>query len=236
MCRLAIVALALAGCVGSDESTSSQDLSGAVHTTDGSGGIVDGNIYGAKEDVYLDGGPRSNGPALDEGTYMFQVTDPSGKKLLSSDDIACRSFHVSSAGVVDAVLGDACAHATGVDVNGGITIQLVPFADTPNHGGEYKLWVSTDSSFAHKDSKTDNFKVKSHGHHGDDEDNDDEDDDDDNGGGGCGCNTCPPPAPVCGDGHVDAGEECDDGNLLDGDGCDKTCKLETNNCPQHCGP
>jgi large repetitive protein len=31
---------------------------------------------------------------------------------------------------------------------------------------------------------------------------------------------------VCGDGHVDMGEECDDGNNVDGDGCSSTCKNE----------
>ena len=31
---------------------------------------------------------------------------------------------------------------------------------------------------------------------------------------------------VCGDGHVDPGEECDDGNTLSGDGCSSTCKIE----------
>jgi len=35
-----------------------------------------------------------------------------------------------------------------------------------------------------------------------------------------------PPAPVCGDGVVDAGEACDDGNLDAGDGCDATCAIE----------
>ena len=35
-----------------------------------------------------------------------------------------------------------------------------------------------------------------------------------------------PPAPVCGDGVVEAGEACDDGNLDAGDGCDPTCALE----------
>ncbi|HFE47123.1 MAG TPA: hypothetical protein ENJ18_16830 [Nannocystis exedens] len=32
------------------------------------------------------------------------------------------------------------------------------------------------------------------------------------------------PAPVCGDGTVDDGEECDDGNTEDGDGCTAECK------------
>ncbi len=35
-----------------------------------------------------------------------------------------------------------------------------------------------------------------------------------------------PPAPICGDGVVDAGEACDDGNLEAGDGCDPSCALE----------
>lgn len=33
------------------------------------------------------------------------------------------------------------------------------------------------------------------------------------------------PAPVCGDGRVDEGEECDDGNATDGDACRSDCTL-----------
>ena len=33
-----------------------------------------------------------------------------------------------------------------------------------------------------------------------------------------------PPAPVCGNGYLEAMEECDDGNLVDGDGCDAACQ------------
>ncbi len=39
--------------------------------------------------------------------------------------------------------------------------------------------------------------------------------------------------PVCGDGHVDAGEQCDDGNVNNGDGCSSTCQNETP--PAGCG-
>jgi cysteine-rich repeat protein len=35
-----------------------------------------------------------------------------------------------------------------------------------------------------------------------------------------------PLAPVCGNGHVDPGEQCDDGNRISGDGCSSTCRLE----------
>lgn len=34
------------------------------------------------------------------------------------------------------------------------------------------------------------------------------------------------PAPVCGDGIIQAGEECDDGNTVNGDGCSEYCKRE----------
>ncbi|MCK5211358.1 DUF11 domain-containing protein [Candidatus Parcubacteria bacterium] len=36
----------------------------------------------------------------------------------------------------------------------------------------------------------------------------------------------PPPAPYCGDGHLDPGEQCDDGNNVSGDGCSATCTTE----------
>jgi cysteine-rich repeat protein len=34
------------------------------------------------------------------------------------------------------------------------------------------------------------------------------------------------PAPVCGNGLIEAGEQCDDGNLTNGDGCSSHCTLE----------
>src|SRR5262249_20222251 len=34
------------------------------------------------------------------------------------------------------------------------------FDDTPNPGGEYKVWVSTDCNFDNNSSKTDNFQVR----------------------------------------------------------------------------
>lgn len=35
-----------------------------------------------------------------------------------------------------------------------------------------------------------------------------------------------PPAPVCGNGRVDPGENCDDANVVSGDGCSATCVSE----------
>jgi cysteine-rich repeat protein len=37
---------------------------------------------------------------------------------------------------------------------------------------------------------------------------------------------CPPPTAVCGDGHLDPGEQCDDGNTVSCDGCSASCQIE----------
>ncbi len=151
-------------------------LSGALFTTDVTGVPVNLNHYADKRDVYLNGGPGINAPVdaagLPAGTYTYQVTDPSGRTLLSTDPIACRQVTVDASGRFTSVApSGACAHATGVDgEDGGITVQLFPFADTPNNGGVYKAWITPTSAlacesrsskhcFVPADSKTDNFKV-----------------------------------------------------------------------------
>jgi cysteine-rich repeat protein len=245
---------------GSGSAGSSDHLSGAIFTSTVDGSRVNANIYAAKTDVYLDGGPGNNAPssaaALPEGDYYFQVTDPSGKTLLSTDAIECREIHINAAGVIDLVYpGPNCQHAQGVDSDhaalGAITVQLVPYLDTPNNGGEYKAWVTPVADydaakgvhgFIHNASKTDNFKINvpgtdeppppPHPACGDGHLDAGEQCDDGNVGSGDGCSyvctteTPPPPAPCCGDGHVDAGEQCDDGNTTSGDGCSASCTAE----------
>lgn len=152
-------------------------LSGAIFTTDVTGVPVNLNHYAAKEDVYLNGGPGINAPddaaGLPAGVYAFQVTDPSGKTLLSSDPVECRRVTVDDEGVFTSVApSGACAHRTGADgEDGGITVQLFPYADTPNNGGVYKVWLTPYDAldctapgnkhcFVPRFSKTDNFKVR----------------------------------------------------------------------------
>jgi hypothetical protein len=125
--------------------------SGAIFTTLPDGSEVNFNIYAAKEHVYLDGGPGPGAPqdaaGLDDGTYVFQVTDPSGKTLLSTDQARCRQFTVSD-GVISSVVATGCKHVTGFDADhGAVTVQLFPFDDTPNNGGEYKVWVTRVEDF-----------------------------------------------------------------------------------------
>ena len=174
------IIIASAGLLGSPAAAAPPvQLSGAIFTTDASGNPVNLNIYDAKEDVYLNGGPGINAPddaaGLPDGTYYFQVTDPSGKVLLSSDAIECRQFTVVGGVIQDIVPAGGCEHATGDDgEDGGATVQLFPYADTPNNGGVYKVWVTptnlydptlsapgNKNGFIPKYSKVDNFKVRS---------------------------------------------------------------------------
>jgi uncharacterized repeat protein (TIGR01451 family) len=148
----------------------STPLSGAIWTTNADGSTVDQNIYPSKEDVYLNGGPRNcvQKGNLPDGEYYFQVTDPSGKVLLSTDDIEERRVSVVG-GQIFAILG---THQLGTsECSGAISVQLMPYLDTPNPGGEYKTWMTPvehyDSNdplanfgFGESDSKTDNFKVR----------------------------------------------------------------------------
>jgi cysteine-rich repeat protein len=211
--KFALAASLVCGCVGFEEpelatSTSSASVDGAIYTSTVTGARVNANIYQLKEDVYLDGGPGPNAPAgsgaLPDGNYCFQVTEPPGKLLLSQDADTCRRFTVTNNVIVSVAISGACAHSTGIDQDYGgtplnaITVQLIPYSDTPNAGGEYKAWVTpvvnNVCDFASGATKTDNFKVRGQ--------------------------------LKCGDGKLDSGEECDDGNAVDGDGCSVTCRCE----------
>jgi len=157
-------------------------LPGAIFTTTVDGSIVNANNqYEDKCDVYLDGGPGMNAPidaaGLPDGDYFFQVTDPSGKYLLSTDPVQNRQFKVEG-GIITGLSGLG-NHGTGVDVDhGAVTIQLCPYDDTKNPGGVYKAWATRIGDFDGDPtmvdngyspgyfhgflpdfSKTDNFKV-----------------------------------------------------------------------------
>lgn len=173
--RLILVPVVVAGLMLSSAAAFARAPSGAVFTTDENGTQVNANIYDYGQDVYLDGGPGPNAPAdaagLPAGDYVFQVTDPSGKTLLSEDSPECRVFHVDESGLITGVVdAGGCEHATGYDVDhGAVTVQLWPFDQTPNAGGVYKVWVTPVEQFdpaggkyhgfTASASKTDAFKV-----------------------------------------------------------------------------
>jgi hypothetical protein len=139
------------GAVAAAPPAGAHPLSGAIFTTVADGTEVNFNIYPSKEAVYLDGGPGVGAPqdaaGLPDGTYVFEVTDPSGKTLLSTDPARCRQFTVSG-GIITGVVATGCEHVTGLDADhGATTVQLMPYLDTPNNGGEYKVLVTQVADF-----------------------------------------------------------------------------------------
>jgi hypothetical protein len=159
------------------------NVSGAIYTTLSDGSEVNFNIYANKFDVYLNGGPGkgagTNAAGLaPDGIYIFMVTSPDGQ-LLSTDAAQCRQVTVSGGLVVGAT--GPCPHVNGSAQAGGATaVQLMPYNDTPNPGGEYKAWLTPKekyvcpleqvtcdlgrNGFINSESKTDNFKVGSFPH------------------------------------------------------------------------
>ena len=145
---------------------------GAVYTTTKAGTAVNRNLYATTADVYVSGGPQNmNASGLADGTYYFQVTDPSGKTLLSNDNAVCRQLLVSG-GRVSGPAGP-CPHAAGTfnAANGATPVQLAPYSQTPNRGAEYKVWlvpankasIGADPKvlvFSNGNAKTDNFKTR----------------------------------------------------------------------------
>jgi hypothetical protein len=145
---------------------------GSIFTTDRNGAVVNGNTFNQKRDVYLGGGPGPSAPCtsagLPAGHYYFQVTNPSGTVLLSQDVIQEREVIVQG-GIITGTVTNS--HATRPGPCGSRIVQLIPFADTTNIGGEYKVWMTPVGNwdpagsgffgFQASRSKTDNFKIKS---------------------------------------------------------------------------
>lgn len=173
---LAVFAIGAASLVFLNQTLAAQFF-GAIFTSKGDGTSVNQNLYDDKADVYLNGGPQGmSNNGLPDGQYFFQVTDPSGATLLSTDNADCRRLQVVGGRVSGSVAGTSCAgHLNGLynPANGSTPVQLLPFNDTPNNGGEYKVWLirQTDTTsidandprvinFQNSNEKSDNFKVR----------------------------------------------------------------------------
>jgi hypothetical protein len=127
-----------------------QAATGAIYTTESSCTGVNVNLFDTKDAVYLDGGPHHEGSAgLPDGAYYVQVTEPNGTllgKTAGPDAIVTDGSFVNCY-QLSVILRKASDNTAGYDT-------------TTNGGGVYKVWVSTDPTFAHGTNKTDNFKVK----------------------------------------------------------------------------
>ena len=115
-------------------------------------------VFGRRQDVFLAGGPVSTtsgcplvGPPclfaqyLPDGKYYFQVTDPSGTELLSTDPVAERAVTVQG-GVIFSY--DGSTHATdGRTAFGSLAVGLMPFDDAGSRKAAYVAWLTPAENF-----------------------------------------------------------------------------------------
>lgn len=148
---------------------------GAVFTVGPGGTAPNGKSHPSKLAVHLTGGPEPTsaclGPGLADGEYYFQVTDPSGSTLLSSDGIEERRVLVAG-GRVAGYLGTTHAFGFGGPC-GAAFVQLAPFADVAGALAEYRVWLTPVASydplgsgffgFAAAASEVDHFRVRGPG-------------------------------------------------------------------------
>ncbi len=106
-------------------------------------------IFSHRDDVFVAAGPGSQpcqfAAYLPDGHYDFQVTDASGKTLLSTDPVSERSFTVSG-GVIASY--DGTTHATGGRTAcGSLAIALSPYNDAGGSDALYVVWVTNAAAF-----------------------------------------------------------------------------------------
>jgi len=154
--------LALAFLAGAHNlAAQNKGLSGAIFTTLSDGSSVNANQYSSSCSVYLDGGPGPHAPAkaagLPDGDYYFQVTNPSGSLLFSTDPVSNRKVTVAN-GVFVAYTGSGGApHVMGLDQDhpelGARTIAVAnntcpnDFLLSPEASRAYKVWVTPVANF-----------------------------------------------------------------------------------------
>jgi hypothetical protein len=128
-------------------------VKGAIFTTDGACAQVNGNVYASVFEVYINGGPAKPGAAgLPNGDYYVKVTEPNGQLLGTSIGSGNdQPVHVSNGEF------SACLNLYEILVRASDGTQ--GYDTTGNAGGEYKVWVSNEASFANNSSKTDNFHI-----------------------------------------------------------------------------
>ena len=142
------------------------NISGAIFTTESTCNGTNVNMFDAKTDVYLDGGPHKIGSAgLPDGYYYVQVTSPNGQLLGTTYGAADPTpVHVTGDKF------DTCYQLWIILIKASDGTQ--GYDDTSNNGGVYKVWVtpaerfspgSGKNGFINAWCKTDNFKVVEEG-------------------------------------------------------------------------
>jgi hypothetical protein len=121
-------------------------IAGSVSVALHNGQTAAAGIFEDKCDAYLVVGGQDGSPRLPDGDYFFQVTTTSDKALLSSDEVRFRQFRVAD-GAIEGVSGQG-RHTVGIDsLSGAATVQLCPFATSPDSSGMYQVWVTRVEDF-----------------------------------------------------------------------------------------
>jgi len=137
-------------------------IAGSVSVVLHNGQTAAAVIFEDKCDAYLVVGKEEGTPRLPDGDYFFQVTTSSDKALLSSDEVRFRQFRVAD-GVIEGVSGQG-RHAVGIDsLSGAATVQLCPFATSPDSSGVYEVWVTRVEDFQGDGEAVDSSAPDLHG-------------------------------------------------------------------------
>jgi uncharacterized surface anchored protein len=177
--------------------SASGDAEAAITPASGSIGTVASasparpqGVFGRREDVFLAGGPLTSPcffPAyLPDGNYYFQVTDSTGKTLLSTDVVSERAVTVKG-GVIASYAAappgplvtpaaapkaayDGKTHtADGKTACGSATVNLMPYADAGSQKAAYVVWLTSAANFDGSAAAVDNVCGSGcfHGFHAD---------------------------------------------------------------------
>jgi uncharacterized protein (DUF2141 family) len=148
-CGLSTVALFFAALTGLAQ------VPGSLTTTNSGGAPQD--LFLGRSEAFLAGGPFAE-PCyawsfLSDGLYYFQVTDPTGRKLLSTDPISERAVRVQ-AGVVSSYEGTT--HSVGGwNACGSLAVGLMPFRQAPGCTGAYLVWLTPAENLAGQPEEVD---------------------------------------------------------------------------------
>jgi hypothetical protein len=145
MMRYAVVVCCLSGMFGT--ASASAGVTGAIFPTVAGCADHQDHFFASKQDIYVDGGPKGGGAGIPTGTYWVQVTAPNGAVLGQSTSA---DVSVTNGSFADCYQLWSLVQQS--DSSQG-------FADTPNPGDNYKLWVCEDNTFTESTCLTKVFKV-----------------------------------------------------------------------------
>jgi hypothetical protein len=110
------------------------------------GSAPEGGTFVNRCDAYLTTAHSEMEHPLPDGDYVFQVTDMSGRLVLSTDEVGRRQVRIVG-GVLQGVSGEGRHGMGGDSLGGATTVQLYPFDESPDASGMYQLWLTPVEGF-----------------------------------------------------------------------------------------